>query len=88
MRPSPHALLPALFLLAACASAEKRLEQGMELQMQGRYDQAVVRYVEALEKDPQMQEARQRLVEVGDSAISGHLRELSRWSAAVSPTPM
>jgi hypothetical protein len=79
--PRPFVLLACLFA-TACASAEKRLEQGMELQMQGRFDQAVVRYVEALEKDPNLQEARDRLVEVGDSAISRHLRELDRWNAA------
>lgn len=57
----------------ACASAGDRLEQGMELEMQGRFDAAVVRYVEALEKDPNMAEARERLLEAGDSAIGGHL---------------
>lgn len=83
MRTFPRSFLVVTGLLvAACASAEKRLEQGMELQMQGRFDQAVVRYVEALEKDPELQEARDRLVEAGDSAISGHLRELARWNSA------
>lgn len=74
-------LLAVPLVLAACASAEKRLEQGMELEMQGRFDQAVVRYVEALEKDNTLQEARTRLLEVGDSAISRHLTQLDRWAA-------
>lgn len=87
MRPSPRmAGVFALVLLAAsCASAGKRLEQGMELEMQGRYDEAVNRYVEALEKDATLTEARDRLMAVGDSAITGHLREMDRWSAAGDP---
>lgn len=87
MRPSPRIqfLVAASLALAGCASAGKRLEQGMELEMQGRFDQAVVRYVEALEKDSSLDEARERLMEAGDSAIGGHLRELERWSAGGDP---
>ncbi|HSG49355.1 MAG TPA: hypothetical protein VLA43_16160 [Longimicrobiales bacterium] len=87
MRPFPRmAGLFALALLAtSCASAGKRLEQGMELEMQGRFDEAVNRYVEALEKDATLTEARERLMAVGDSAIAGHLREVDRWSAAGDP---
>lgn len=87
MRPSRRIplLLGSTLLALSCASAGKRLEQGMELEMQGRYDEAVGRYVEALEKDGSLQEARDRLMEVGDSAISGHLREMDRWSDAGDP---
>lgn len=72
-------------LMAACASAEKRLEQGMELENQGRFDQAVGRYVESLEKDPELQEARERLVSVGDSAIRRHLEDAWAWGERGDP---
>lgn len=87
MRPSQRIplLIAACLALAACASAGKRLEQGMELEMQGRFDQAVVRYVEALEKDSSLDEARERLLEAGDSAIAGHLREMERLTRGGDP---
>ncbi|HSM06390.1 MAG TPA: hypothetical protein VK858_17340 [Longimicrobiales bacterium] len=61
--------LLALLGLTACASAEKRLEQGRELETAGRFEAAVGRYVEALQKDPELVEARERLAAVGDSAV-------------------
>jgi len=63
----------ALLALAACASAEKRFEQGQELETAGRFEAAVGRYVEALEKDPELVEARERLQVVGDSAVGQRL---------------
>ena len=61
-------------LLSACASAGDRLEQGLEAEAYGRWYQAANRYIEALEKDAQMEEARDRLLEVGDSAITQSLQ--------------
>lgn len=87
MRPSLR-IAGALYLAllsTACASASDRYEQGMELQMQGRWDEAVGRYVEALEKDASLDEARERLVEAGDSAITGHLGEVDRWNRGGDP---
>ncbi|HZM14586.1 MAG TPA: hypothetical protein VFE28_01180, partial [Candidatus Krumholzibacteria bacterium] len=51
-------LLGLILLLAlGCASATKRLEQGAELEQQGRYAEAAARYIQALRKDPGMPEA-------------------------------
>jgi hypothetical protein len=55
---------------AGCASAGKRLEQGMEAEAGGSFYAASIRYIEALEKDADMVEARERLMEAGDSAIT------------------
>jgi len=55
---------------AGCASAGKRLEQGMEAEASGSFYAASLRYIEALEKDADMIEARERLMEAGDSAIA------------------
>jgi hypothetical protein len=46
----------------------------MEAEASGRYYQAANRYIDALNKDRSMVEARDRLMEVGDSAISQSLR--------------
>jgi hypothetical protein len=77
-------LLFPLFV-GACTSAGDRLEQGMELEMQGRFDEAVMRYVDALDKDPSMSEARDRLMEVGDSAVTGHLAAADEAAALGDP---
>lgn len=72
---------------AGCASAGKRLEQGMEAEAAGSFYAAAIRYIEALEKDSEMVEARERLMEAGDSAIAiglGHAEEDLRAGDAVS----
>lgn len=63
------ALLPLLALATACASAGDRLNEGIELQAQGRYMQAVYRYADAVDRDSELLEARERLVAAGDTAI-------------------
>lgn len=73
-------LLALLFLLGGCASATKRLEQGMDMELRGNYDAASARYVQALQKDPTLTEARQRLVRVTDHAVGQHLADAVAWS--------
>ena len=62
-------LLP-LALLAACTSATDRLNDGIALQSQGRYIEAVYRYADAVERDRELIEAQDRLLATGDSAVS------------------
>ncbi len=64
-----------LLLTMACASATDRFNDGLELQAQGRYMEAAYRYADAVEKDASLQEARDRLLIVGDSAIMVALEE-------------
>ena len=66
--------LPLLFA-TACASATDRFNDGLELQAQGRYMEAAYRYADAVERDSSLQEARDRLLIVGDSAIMIALEE-------------
>jgi tetratricopeptide (TPR) repeat protein len=61
-------LLP-IALVAACTSATDRLNDGIALQAQGRYMEAAYRYADAVDRDAELQEARERLLAVGDSAI-------------------
>ena len=72
------ALLGALACLA-CASATKRLEQGAELEQQGRYTEAAMRYVQALRKDPYLPEARAALARVGAQAIAQNRADAARF---------
>ena len=63
------ALLLSLALLTACASATDRLNDGITLQSQGRYIEAVYRYADAVEKDGDLSEAQDRLLAAGDTAL-------------------
>lgn len=63
------ALLLPLVLLSACASATDRLNEGITLQSQGRFFEAVYRYADAVEKDRDLAEAQDRLLSAGDSAV-------------------
>ena len=63
-------LLPlTLLVVSACASAEDRLNEGLALQSQGRYVEAVYRYAEAIEKDSEIVGARENMMAAGDSAV-------------------
>lgn len=65
----PLALYAAVLALSACASATDRLNDGIALQSQGRYVEAVYRYADALEKDRELLEAEDRMLAAGDSAL-------------------
>jgi tetratricopeptide (TPR) repeat protein len=63
------ATLLMLASLSACTSATDRLNQGIELQSQGRYFEAVYRYADAVESDRELVEAQDRLLAAGDTAV-------------------
>ena len=60
---------------SACTSATKRLEQGQQLEQQGRRTDAARRYIDALRKDPSLTEARQRLFETGNGGLDARLTQ-------------
>ena len=80
-------LFPALPLLlaTACASATDRFNDGLELQAQGRYMEAAYRYADAVEKDSSLQDARDQLLIVGDSAVMVALEEADRLEGRGEP---
>ena len=78
-------LLLSLTFLSACASATDRLNEGMALQSQGRYVEAVYRYAEALEKDRELTAARDRLLAAGDSAVMVAMDEADRLELRGDP---
>lgn len=84
-RPRGPSLLLSLAVLltaTACASAEKRMDQGVRLEQEGRAAEAALRYVDALKKDPSLGDARVRLRETGAEAVARSLRDASLLDAA------
>lgn len=69
LRATRWAVVAALAAATACASAGKRLEQGLEAEARGDWYGAAERYAEALEKEPTLEEARRGLYVAGDSAV-------------------
>jgi tetratricopeptide (TPR) repeat protein len=68
----------SLFLvmgLAGCVSVEKRYKKGQELESKGRLEEAAQRYVKVLTKDPGMEDARQRLADVGSRLVDTYLSQ-------------
>lgn len=68
VRTMPVFLLP-LAVLVGCTSATDRFNDGIALQSQGRYVEAVYRYADAIERDAELAGARDRLLSAGDSAV-------------------
>jgi tetratricopeptide (TPR) repeat protein len=78
MKPRPFVAIVSLFLLAAlvgCASVEKRYKKGQELEEKGRLEEAAQRYISVLAKDPNREDARQRLADVGARVIDDYLAQ-------------
>jgi hypothetical protein len=59
--------------LAGCASANKRFEQGAQLEREGRPAEAADRYIQALKKDSHLDSARVGLRNAGAAAIAQYL---------------
>lgn len=62
-------------VVGGCASADKRFKQGSEMEAKGQFEMAVMRYVQALEKEPGLEAARIRLIEAGNLAIGEQLSD-------------
>jgi tetratricopeptide (TPR) repeat protein len=61
--------------LSGCVSVEKRYRRGQELESQGRLEEAAQRYIAVLAKEPDREDARQRLVDVGSKVVDDYLKE-------------
>ncbi|MEE9207034.1 MAG: hypothetical protein V3U67_01470 [Gemmatimonadota bacterium] len=62
-------------LVFGCAGAQKRYEQGLDLENEGRYAEAATRYIQSLEKEPNQPAVRDRLRNVGGLAIQEYLED-------------
>ena len=78
-------LLGALLVGAGCASAGDRLNEGIQLQSEGRYMEAAYRYADAVDKDSELVEAQDRLLAVGDTAIELALARATNQRATGDP---
>lgn len=79
------ALFFALLSMSACTSATDRLNEGITLQSQGRYMQAVYSYADAVERDRELVEAQDRLLAAGDSAVMIGMDEADRFERRGDP---
>ncbi len=68
--------------IGGCASANKRYQQGSELERQGQYVEAARKYIDALKKDGDHAEARAKLREVGPRAVDSFLENARRAAAS------
>ena len=78
-------LLVPLFLQLSCASAQKRYEQGLVLESEGRYAEAAFHYIRALRKEPGLESARVRLRQVGPQAVARNLELAEQEDARGRP---
>src|SRR5512137_2782770 len=78
MKPRPLITIVSVFLLIAtvgCVSVEKRYKKGQELEAKGRLEEAAQRYITVLTKDPNMEDARQSLADVGSRVVDDYLAQ-------------
>src|SRR4030042_789484 len=76
MKPRPLIAIVSVFLLivlAGCVSVEKRYKKGQELEAKGRLEEAAQRYITVLTKDPNMEDARRSLADVGARVVDEYL---------------
>ena len=62
-----------------------RLQEGLVLQSQGRYIEAVYRYADAVEKDRELVEAQDRLLAAGDTAVMVAMDEADEYERRDDP---
>ena len=78
MKPRPSVAIVFVFLLVtliSCVSVEKRYQKGQELEAKGRLEEAAQRYITVLTKDPNMEDARRSLADVGSRIVSEGLAQ-------------
>lgn len=76
------AVVTLVAALAACASTERRYKKGQALEGQGRLEEASLRYIAVLAKEPGREDARERLADVGARLVDGFLDEARADEAA------
>jgi hypothetical protein len=80
---APLALLLLALAAPGCGSAEGAFRTGMDLEREGRFEEAALAYVKALRRDPELEAVRGRLAIAGRTAVQEHL---TRAGASPSAT--
>ena len=70
--PRLASLFALLLLVAGCKSADELYSEGQDLELRGGYEAAAYRYADAVEKQPDLQKARGRLLEAGKLAVASY----------------
>lgn len=78
-------LAAVALLVGGCASAGKLLNKGADAEAGGKWYEAAMRYADALEEDPAMDAAPQRLMLAGDTAVRQGIRAAEGRTAAGDP---
>lgn len=68
-------MVSALLLLNACSAGRSSFNKGERLEREGKFDEAVLKYSEALSKAPEIGEYRLRFIAASEKAAQGHLRK-------------
>ncbi|MEM1268524.1 MAG: hypothetical protein AAGI08_00625 [Bacteroidota bacterium] len=81
----PRPFISFLLLLfacyvAGCASAEKRFEQGGDLEAEGKFEEAAYKYIDALRKDSDLVDAKAALQRAGDTAVERRLDDARQFA--------
>jgi general secretion pathway protein D len=68
------ALLSGLLALTACATGRTSFDKGQQLERSGKYDEAVLKYAEAVSNNPEMSEYRLSFLKASEQASRVHLK--------------
>lgn len=72
-------------LLAACTSAEELMEDGAELEAEGRYEEAARKYIAAYDKDPSIVDLDVKATSLGNRVVDDLLFEAQTASGSDRP---
>lgn len=67
-------LLCSALLSAGCTPGRTAFDKGQQLEKSGRYDDAVIKYAEAISKNPEVSEYRLRFLKTSEAAAALHLK--------------
>lgn len=70
----PIFILCLILLSAGCTPGRTAFDKGQQLEKSGRYDEAVVKYAEAIGRNPEMSEYRLRFLKSSEIAAAIHLK--------------
>lgn len=76
------ALLSGVLALTACATGRTSFDKGQQLERSGKYDEAVLKYAEAVSNNPEMSEYRLSFLKASEQAAKYHLKNGDELLAA------
>src|SRR5512138_3277403 len=74
--------LTLVLISIGCAPGRTAFDKAQQLERDGMYDEAVIKYAEAIDKNPDMSEYRLRFLKAGEAAAKVHLQSGDKLLAA------